>query len=218
MPNNILNSAVNWLRAGYPDGVPPKDVLPLVALLTRSLTPQEAQEICRLVIRKNTGGEITYDEVVAAIDTVKAAPPSPEDVNDIAARLAAVGWPLSVPEQKRPAGGDDSAGPLQRILAWLRAGYPDGVPPMDYIPVLAVLEHRLSDEDVKSVAKELMRSRSTDAPESAAPISEDEVERLLVEVTQSRAKPEDVARVAVRLARKGWPLSGGLGEAARAHE
>ena len=36
---------------------------------------------------------------------------------------------------------------FNRILQWLRAGYPEGVPDADYIPLLAVLARRLSTEE-----------------------------------------------------------------------
>ena len=40
---------------------------------------------------------------------------------------------------------------LRRIVAFLRAGSP-GVPEDDYIPLLALLRRRLSDDEVVSVA------------------------------------------------------------------
>ena len=38
---------------------------------------------------------------------------------------------------------------LTSIVAWLRAGYPDGVPQTDYIPLLALLSRRLTNDEVK---------------------------------------------------------------------
>jgi Protein of unknown function (DUF3349) len=46
---------------------------------------------------------------------------------------------------------------LTAIINWLRAGYPNGVPPTDYIPVLALLSRRLTTDEVKAVAAEVMR-------------------------------------------------------------
>jgi uncharacterized protein DUF3349 len=40
------------------------------------------------------------------------------------------------------------SGLLTRIVAFLRAGYPEGVPANDYIPLLALLRRRLSDDEV----------------------------------------------------------------------
>ena len=44
---------------------------------------------------------------------------------------------------------------VARIVNFLRAGYPEGVPQTDYIPLLALLRRRLSDEEVVAVASEL---------------------------------------------------------------
>ena len=46
---------------------------------------------------------------------------------------------------------------LSSIVAWLRAGYPEGIPPTDYFPVLALLTRRLSNDEVKLVAREVMQ-------------------------------------------------------------
>lgn len=46
---------------------------------------------------------------------------------------------------------------LTSIVAWLRAGYPEGIPPTDSFAVLALLCRRLSHDEVKAVANELMR-------------------------------------------------------------
>ena len=41
--NRFLSAIVSWLRAGYPNGVPPPDYLPVLALLSRRLTPDEVK-------------------------------------------------------------------------------------------------------------------------------------------------------------------------------
>jgi hypothetical protein len=45
---------------------------------------------------------------------------------------------------------------LRRIVSWLRAGYPQGIPPTDYLPLLALLLRRLTNDEVNTVAKELI--------------------------------------------------------------
>ena len=47
---------------------------------------------------------------------------------------------------------------LGSIVSWLRAGYPEGVPESDYIPLLAVLSRRLSNDEVRAVTQELIAS------------------------------------------------------------
>ena len=47
--NGLFENVLKWLRAGYPDGVPPKDYYPVLALLKRSLTEDEVVEAARTV-------------------------------------------------------------------------------------------------------------------------------------------------------------------------
>ena len=88
---------------------------------------------------------------------------------------------------------------LAKILNWLRAGYPDGVPQRDYIPLLTVLRHQLSDDEVTLIAGELAFSAD---PESAA-----EIKRATDVVTCGTTSDADIARVRSRLAAGGWPLA-----------
>ena len=37
---------------------------------------------------------------------------------------------------------------LENVLAWLHEGYPDGVPPKDYFPLLALLKRSLTEDEV----------------------------------------------------------------------
>ena len=86
---------------------------------------------------------------------------------------------------------------LTSIIEWLRAGYPDGIPPTDYIPILALLSRRLSTDEVKLVAQELMQRGDFDHIDIGVTI---------MQFTDELPTPEDVERVRQRLAAKGWPL------------
>jgi uncharacterized protein DUF3349 len=86
---------------------------------------------------------------------------------------------------------------LGKIVAWITAGYPEGVPGPDRIPLLALLKRRLSDDEVKTVAKELMNRGEFD---------EVDIGVLITEITDELPDPADVDRVRNRLAAKGWPL------------
>ena len=88
---------------------------------------------------------------------------------------------------------------LSSIINWVRAGYPEGVPDVDYIPLFALLGSQLSEDDVKAVAQEL---ENESKPESAAAIM-----RAISTVTDHPASDADVARVRSRLAAGGWPLA-----------
>lgn len=88
---------------------------------------------------------------------------------------------------------------VARILAFIRAGYPHGVPPTDYYPLLAVLRHRLTDEEVSAVAAQLAATGelSTDTADISAAIT-----RLTTEVPSA----EDLERVRHRLETTDWPI------------
>ncbi|MGB6516465.1 MAG: DUF3349 domain-containing protein [Mycobacterium sp.] len=86
---------------------------------------------------------------------------------------------------------------LTTIVDWLRAGYPEGIPPTDYFPVLALLTRRLSNDEVKAVAHELMQKGDFDDVDIAV---------LITQITDELPSPADVERVRERLAAKGWPL------------
>jgi hypothetical protein len=90
---------------------------------------------------------------------------------------------------------------LTSIIGWLRAGYPEGVPEHDYIPLFALLSRQLSDADVIAVADELA---SNGDPSSAHAIKE-----AIGAVTGEQPLAADVARVSARLAAGGWPLATG---------
>jgi len=88
---------------------------------------------------------------------------------------------------------------LASVINWVRAGYPEGVPDVDYIPLFALLGSQLSEDDVKAIAQELENESN---PESAAAIM-----KAIAAVTDHQASDADVARVRSRLAAGGWPLA-----------
>ena len=88
---------------------------------------------------------------------------------------------------------------LASVINWVRAGYPEGVPDVDYVPLFALLGSQLSEDDVKAVAQELENESN---PESAAAIM-----KAIAAVTDHQASDADVARVRSRLAAGGWPLA-----------
>jgi Protein of unknown function (DUF3349) len=97
----------------------------------------------------------------------------------------------------------DTTSLAQSVLNWLRAGYPEGIPPQDYLPLLETLHRRLTDEEIHSIAAELAaQSAGTDAP-----ISRDDIEEIISKQVYQSATDADVARISARLAAGGWPLA-----------
>ena len=86
---------------------------------------------------------------------------------------------------------------LTSVVAWLRAGYPEGIPPTDYFPVLALLSRRMSNDEVKQVAHALMQRGDFDHVDIGV---------LITQLTDELPSPVDVERVRERLAARGWPL------------
>jgi hypothetical protein len=94
---------------------------------------------------------------------------------------------------------------FQSILQWLRAGYPEGVPGPDRVPLLALLRATpLTEDQVKEVVKHL----TADSAAAADGFDSDEIAAFIKDVTHHDAGPENVQRVAAKLAAAGWPLAG----------
>lgn len=95
---------------------------------------------------------------------------------------------------------------VHSILNWLRAGYPNGVPGPDRVPLLALLRATpLTEEQVKEVVAHLT---AKDSPALDGGISDDEIAEFIKDVSHHDAGPENVKRVAATLAAAGWPLAG----------
>jgi hypothetical protein len=88
---------------------------------------------------------------------------------------------------------------LAAIIGWLRAGYPEGVPEHDYIPLFALLSRQLTNDEVGTIADELA---AADDEASAQAIRD-----AISATTHERPLDKDVARVSARLAAGGWPLA-----------
>jgi len=89
---------------------------------------------------------------------------------------------------------------LSAIVGWLRAGYPEGVPDVDYIPLFALLGSQLTNDEVNTIAEELTKESD--------PGSAEAIKHAIAAVTDHQEpKDSDVARVRARLAAGGWPLA-----------
>ena len=100
--SNVVVRVLNWLEAGYPDGIPRQDRFPLVALLQRRLTEEQTREVVADLTApgalENRGDDpITADEIQDLVAGHLNEEPSAEDVARVSARLAAGGWPLADP-------------------------------------------------------------------------------------------------------------------------
>jgi hypothetical protein len=86
---------------------------------------------------------------------------------------------------------------LAKIAAWLKSGYPEGVPDADRVPLLALLTRRLTNDEVTAVARDLINRGEFDKLDIGV---------LITQITDELPRVEDIDRVSERLAAKGWPL------------
>ncbi|WP_174183398.1 DUF3349 domain-containing protein [Nocardia barduliensis] len=87
---------------------------------------------------------------------------------------------------------------LNAIIGWLRVGYPEGVPDADYIPLLALLRRRLSDEEVARIAAALTGAGGAD-------IEATDIQVMITKITNDMPSEADVARVRARVEANAWP-------------
>ena len=204
----IVQRVVGWLRAGYPSGVPDQDYVPLLGILRRSLTAEELEQVVDQLVddaaaADAAGHEIGRRQLRERVEELLLGPALPEDLVRVSARLAAAGWPLGSPDDLHVpdapgARATERTGLVSRVVAWLRAGYPAGLPEQDFVPLLALLRRRLSDEEVMAVSERL-------EAEGGLPASRLDVAAAIAGVTSEMPSDEDVERVRAYLAAHGWP-------------
>jgi hypothetical protein len=177
-----LDKILGWVRAAYPDGVPAADRLGLIAVL---------------------GDFVSGDQlsgITALMGKAPAGTATPEQIAKVAAKLVAGGWPLANPGESE---GDDDGSVLGRaiggVVNWLRAGYPEGVPARDFIPLVAILERRLTKREVKAVTKQL-KANGLLSPDT------DDIENAITAQIHETPTSADIERVTAHLQAKGWPV------------
>lgn len=98
--SNFLTRAVEWLRAGYPAGVPRQDYVALLGVLRRNMTEDEVRTIAVGLADRSApdgSGPITTEDIEGMISSSMLQTASPADVVRVSAHLAAGGWPLADP-------------------------------------------------------------------------------------------------------------------------
>ena len=96
---NFMTRAVEWLRAGYPTGVPRQDYVALLGLLRRKLTEDEIRKIAHDLAAQSeqSADPITTQDIEEMISDSILQSASRDDVVRVSAHLAAGGWPLADP-------------------------------------------------------------------------------------------------------------------------
>lgn len=94
--SNIVSRVLDWLREGYPQGVPTGDYVALLGIMQRRLTPLEVEKVAQ-VVAAESGSDADEQRVREAIGRLVLETPLEEDVRRVQSRLAAGGWPLATP-------------------------------------------------------------------------------------------------------------------------
>lgn len=195
--SDLSDDIFDWVREGYPDGVPAEDARALLSVLRRELGNEG---LMTTVLRLVSAGLL--DAGVAAQASSGDSQPAQLELRRVAGHLVTGGWPLARVQTGSPEDEDDATEEgsyLGRIVAWLREGYPQGVPDSEYVPLLALLHRRLSRGEVKRVARALRRS-------GISPAGPEDIAAAITDLTHDEATEADMIRVRDRLAAKGWPV------------
>ena len=86
---------------------------------------------------------------------------------------------------------------LARFVAFVRAGYPTGMPATGYVPLAALSRRRLCDDEITSITSELTMRRRW-------PISTADVAVETTRITNEMPSPDDVERIQRRLKAIGY--------------
>lgn len=198
-----LRRIIDWLRAGYPEGVPRQDYVALLGILHRRLTAVEVTEICDELVASSADESVTREQIEELIAGRTLQQPSPDDIARVSSRLAAGGWPLAAPDPAEAVEEADEPGAVRRamsnVVGWLRAGYPQGVPTCDYIPLVALLRRRLTDEELADVAQQLFEA-------GLVPPDHTDIGIEITRITNEMPSQDDIDRVADHLRARGWPI------------
>lgn len=93
---SFLQSVLGWLHTVYPEGVSRTDYYPLLAVLKRTLTEDEVVHAAFSLLKdSDPENPVTAEQIRAAIRETAEKEPTADEVNQVAGRLAMVGWPLS---------------------------------------------------------------------------------------------------------------------------
>lgn len=105
MPN-FVSSLIQWLRAGYPHGMPSQDYIPLMAVLRRRLGEEEIQDVTRQLA---AAGLVPADSVDIGVEITKVTDemPSPTDVRRVEDNLRSLG---RAEDPEDPQDDDDDDG------------------------------------------------------------------------------------------------------------
>ena len=182
-------SILSWVRAAYPGGIPDSEAAALGAVLQERLGVDSALDVLRRLA----------DDGILSPTAARALIPEDEQIRQVSAKLVLGGWPLGGTVEAEDEAPPREGSPLARIVCWLREGDPGGVPEHDDLPLLALLERRLTRSEVKKIAKALRRA-------DVSPAGPEEIAAAISAHTHTEPSDNDLRRVRAQLAKKGGPV------------
>ena len=85
---------------------------------------------------------------------------------------------------------------IERIVVWLKGGYPHGIPEADYVPLLAVLRRRLTEDEIDELAERIVRG-------GLVPAVRLDVGAEYLRVTHELPSESEIRRISEKLADAG---------------
>ena len=82
---------------------------------------------------------------------------------------------------------------VARFVAFVRAGYPTGMPATGYVPLAALARRRVCDDEITAITSELVMRRRR------WPISTADVGVEITRITNEMPSPDDIERIQRRL-------------------
>lgn len=198
----LFERILQWLRAGYPDGVPQHDYVALLGILRRSLTEAEVEQLARQ-LQSSASTADTDEQIRELIRRTALEEPSESDVRRVAGRLAQAGWPLEASmaaPTSQEGKGQTEMSRIERIVNWLKGGYPQGIPEADYVPLLAVLRRRMSQEEIDELAYRIVR-------DGLVPAERLDVGAEFLRVTSELPSEAEIRRISDKLTTAGIDVS-----------
>ncbi len=184
----LTGPVLQWIREGFPEGVPDVEAPALYAVLQERVGGERALDVLRRL----------HSERLLSDEAARSLLPDDTQMRRVAAKLVLGGWPLAGEDEEDDAPPREGSA-LARIVNWLREGYPGGVPDHDYVPLLALLERRLTRSEVKKVAKALRRA-------DVSPAGPEDIAAAISSYTHADPSNNDLRRVRDQLSKKGWPV------------
>lgn len=96
----IAGRVLNWLRQGYPNGVPTHDTFALFYVLERQLTEADLDELANLIIAEGEATTlrpepVTREQIGELIARVHRQPPEQEDIERVRSLLKDASFPTA---------------------------------------------------------------------------------------------------------------------------